>query len=682
MSVDWTLLTNHRNNSMRKIEFKKIKAQNFLCFGEQGIEIDFLNYDSIVVVTGKNLDVKDGDLNSSNGSGKSSIMDAILYGIFGKTLKNPKKIGVKDVINNKTNKKMSIEIYFDDVKILRSRKPDGLKLWRSKEGVFDETTELTRGEIKHTQDMIESILGFNYETFKSICVFTDSNTDSYLEANASERRIIVENLLGLEKYRIYNEKTKEILKETKTEISLTEKDNNYNQSAIDSLTLQFNQIIEKKNAWKKAIEQEIANLQNEQNILKKQIEDLKAFDPQVEKYNNAQTKIEENNSQIEELNNKIVKLDSNKDQIDSKIEEGKNVLLEHVGNLNEIKNEILSIDNKTKENKKKIDKISKLEDGVSCDHCLSIIDKNNYFHIEGECKNKQEELESKKTEQEKRQKELNDKINDIKADLSKIIELKNKIVASLTENKNKISSLQEENKNLNKVQKPETLNLIDKLENKISVNSVSIMEKENSIIGKSPFCEIIETAQTKIDEAKENKKTSQTKLDALVVKLPYLNFWVDAFGDKGVRKFVIDQILPLLNNSIKNMLSILVDGNLVLNFDNEFNEEIQKITDSSPIIYDLLSNGQKRRINLAVSQAFAHVRELNSGSTPSIVFLDEISINMDSQGNNAIYNLIKNIAKNKQVFVTTHDQELLQLLSNSSRLKLKMENGTSCIDNQ
>lgn len=666
---------------MRKIEFKKIKAQNFLCFGEQGIEIDFLNYDSIVVVTGKNLDVKDGDLNSSNGSGKSSIMDAILYGLFGKTLKNPKKIGVKDVINNKTNKKMSIEIYFDDVKILRSRKPDGLKLWRSKEGVFDETTELTRGEIKQTQDMIESILGFNYETFKSICVFTDSNTDSYLEANASERRIIVENLLGLEKYRIYNDKTKEILKETKTEISLTEKDNNHNQSTIDSLTLQFNQIVEKKNAWKKGIEQEIANLQNEQNILKKQIEDLKAFDPQVEKYNNAQAKIEKNNSQIEDLNNKVAKLDLNKDQIDGKIEEGKNVLLEHAGNLNEIKNEILSIDSKINENKKKIDKIFKLEDGVACDHCLSTIDKNSYFHIEGECKSKQQELENNKIEKEKRQKELFDKIANVKVDLAKIIELKNKIVTSLTDNKNKIHTLQEENKSLNKIQKPETLNLIDKLETKMSVNAVTIMEKENSIIGKSPFCEIIETAQTKIGEAKENKKTSQVKLDTLVAKLPYLNFWVDAFGDKGVRKFVIDQILPLLNNSIKSMLSILVDGNLTLKFDNEFNEEIQKITDSSPIIYDLLSNGQKRRINLAVSQAFAHVRELNSGSTPNIVFLDEISINMDSQGNNAIYELIKNIAKNKQVFVTTHDQELLQLLSNSSRLKLKMENGISCIHN-
>jgi DNA repair exonuclease SbcCD ATPase subunit len=666
---------------MRKIKFKKIKVQNFLCFGDKGIEINFSNYGAIIVVTGKNLDVKDGDLNSSNGSGKSSIMDAVLYGLFGKTLKNPKKIGVKDVINNKTNKKMAIEIYFDDVKILRSRKPDGLKLWRSSEGIFDENTELTRGEIKQTQDMIESILGFNYETFKSISIFTDSNTDSYLEANASERRIVVENLLGLEKYRIYNEKTKEILKNTKSEIILVEKDNQHNQSTIDNLLLQSNQVLEKKNTWKKNVEQEIDNLQNEQKLLKKQIEDLKLFDPQIDKYNQAQEKILQNNTLLEDLNNKINKLDANKDQIDSKIEEGKNVLLEHGSTLNEIKNEIILLEKSLKENKTKIDKIFNLEDGVACDHCLSIIDKNKYSHVEAECKNKQIELNNNKNEQENKQKELIENINKIKSDLAKIIELKNKIVNSLNESKNKIYSLQEENKNLNKIQKPETLNLIDKIENKISVNNVTIMEKTNTINGKSPFCDIVQSIQNSLENAQENKKVTQSKLDNLIAKLPYLNFWVDAFGDKGVRKFVIDQILPLLNNSVKQMLSVLVDNNISLNFDNEFNEEIQKITDSVPIVYDLLSNGQKRRINLAVSQAFAHVRELNSGSTPDIVFLDEISINMDSQGNNAIYQLIKNIAKNKQVFVTTHDQELLQLLAGSSYLKLKMENGISSIDN-
>ena len=315
---------------MRKMEFKKIKAQNFLCFGEKGIEIDFQQYNSIVVITGKNNDIKDAEFNSSNGSGKSSIMDALLYGLFGKTLKNPKKIGVKDVVNNKTNKKMVIEIYLDDIKILRSRKPDGLKLWRSKEGVFDETTELTRGEIKQTQEMIESILGFNYEAFKSICVFTDSNTDSYLESNSLDRRIIVENLLGLEKYRNYNEKTKEIIKEIKNEIILAEKDNNSNKAIIDNMTSYLSQVVSKKESWIKTTQQEIEILKNDKSILLKQIENLKAFDPQIEKYDNAQKQILEKNNQVDILNQKITKLNTTKEQIEKLTEDESDGVLEVV----------------------------------------------------------------------------------------------------------------------------------------------------------------------------------------------------------------------------------------------------------------------------------------------------------------------------------------------------------------
>jgi recombinational DNA repair ATPase RecF len=118
------------------------------------------------------------------------------------------------------------------------------------------------------------------------------------------------------------------------------------------------------------------------------------------------------------------------------------------------------------------------------------------------------------------------------------------------------------------------------------------------------------------------------------------------------------------------MLEILIEGKLTLVFDNEFNETITKFPDGIEMPYDLLSNGQKRRINLALSQAFAYVRQLNVGNYPSIMFLDEISINMDSQGNQAIHHLI-----------TTHDQELQGLLTgfDSETIVVEMKDGFSKI---
>jgi DNA repair exonuclease SbcCD ATPase subunit len=665
---------------MRKIDFKKIKAQNFLCFGENGIEIDFKNYNSVVLIKGKNLDVNDNNFSSSNGSGKSSILDALLYGLFGKTVKNPKKIGVKDVINNKTNKKMVIEIYFDDIKIQRTRKPDGLKLWQSKDGNFEESTELTRGEIKQTQELIESILGFNCETFKSTCIFTDSNTDSYLESNASDRRIIIENLLGLEKYRTYNEIVKENIKQTKSAITIAEIESNNADNSFNDIKKQLEQLNDKEKTWKKNINDEIEIIKNEINLLEKQAKDLAEFDPQVEKYNNAQKEIELKREEQTLLEEKISRSESTKDQIDSKTEEGKSILLENNSEFLKIKNQVDLISNEITQNQNTIEKTKTIKEGIVCKHCFSVTQKENYEVVRNDCESQIKELQKSKDIESTKIAIITKKINEIKNQLQTLIDMKSKITTSISTNKSKIQNIQQEINTLQTIVKPETLNTISRIENKISLQKINIMEKTNAIEGNSPYYDLIATSKNNLEIAASKSKDNKEKLVELMQKIPYFNFWADAFGDKGVRKFVIDQILPILNDHVTEMLDLLVDNNLVLTFDNEFNETIKRSTDETPIIYDLLSNGQKRRINLAISQAFAHVRELNTGSMPNIMFLDEVSINMDSQGNNSIYKLIKEMAKNKVVFVTTHDQELSDLLADSSRINLKMENGISSLD--
>lgn len=665
---------------MRKIDFKKIKAQNFLCFGENGIEIDFKNYNSVVLIKGKNLDVNDNNLSSSNGSGKSSILDALLYGLFGKTVKNPKKIGVKDVINNKTNKKMVIEIYFDDIKIQRTRKPDGLKLWQSKDGNFEESTELTRGEIKQTQELIESILGFNCETFKSTCIFTDSNTDSYLESNASDRRIIIENLLGLEKYRTYNEIVKENIKQTKSAITIAEIESHNADNSFNDIKKQLEQLNDKEKIWKKNINDEIEIIKNEINLLEKQAKDLAEFDPQVEKYNNAQKEIELKREEQTILEEKISRSESTKDQIDSKTEEGKSILLENNSEFLKIKNQVDLISNEITQNQNTIEKTKTIKEGIVCKHCFSVTQKENYEVVRNDCESQIKELQKSKDIESTKIAIVTKKINEIKNQLQTLIDMKSKITTSISTNKSKIQNIQQEINTLQTIVKPETLNTISRIENKISLQKINIMEKTNAIEGNSPYYDLIVTSKNNLEIAASKSKDNKEKLVELMQKIPYFNFWADAFGDKGVRKFVIDQILPILNDHVAEMLDLLVDNNLVLTFDNEFNETIKRSTDETPIIYDLLSNGQKRRINLAISQAFAHVRELNTGSMPNIMFLDEVSINMDSQGNNSIYKLIKEMAKNKIVFVTTHDQELSDLLADSSRINLKMENGISSLD--
>ena len=76
---------------MKNLKFKSAAAQNFLPFGPEGIKIDFESLGNIVLIKGENIDYKDASTKeSSNGSGKSSIQEIIVWTLYGKTIKNPK----------------------------------------------------------------------------------------------------------------------------------------------------------------------------------------------------------------------------------------------------------------------------------------------------------------------------------------------------------------------------------------------------------------------------------------------------------------------------------------------------------------------------------------------------------------------------------------------------------------
>ena len=83
-----------------------------MCFGPEGVVVDFSDYNNIVLIRGKNLDTVENTLitekHSSNGAGKSSIPAILVYGVYGKTIRKPNKINHKDIINQTIGKKIKV----------------------------------------------------------------------------------------------------------------------------------------------------------------------------------------------------------------------------------------------------------------------------------------------------------------------------------------------------------------------------------------------------------------------------------------------------------------------------------------------------------------------------------------------------------------------------------------------
>jgi chromosome segregation ATPase len=239
----------------------------------------------------------------------------------------------------------------------------------------------------------------------------------------------------------------------------------------------------------------------------------------------------------------------------------------------------------------------------------------------------------------------------------------------------KIAAFRQEIKDLSKVRKPEAA--IDEaiLLQNITQCEEQIEAKKAEIAGATPYDEILAAAKEDVEKQRAACKIKVAELTEAEARLPYYKFMAPAF-DGEIQKFVIDGVLSGLNNRISYWLQFLIDNKITLQFNNLLEECIERNPpDGDPYVYHAMSGGERRRINLAVSQAFAYIMMLSAGCSPSIVFLDEVTTNVDPIGVEGIYRMIQELAREKQVFVTTHDQNLLEKLSGCDSLVLRKKDG-------
>lgn len=662
---------------MKNLNIKYLYAQNFLCFGKDAFELNLEDLGNVILVKGFNLDVSDDDESSgsSNGAGKSSIPEILVYTLFGKTIKHPKKINHKDVINNQVGKALKTEVRWGDFRVVRTRKPDSLKIWESPEGRWDESTEITLGGQPATQKLIEEKLGLNYETFVNVVVFTDNNAGSFLECDSVGKRDIVENLLSLEKYKDFSERAKSLKKEKKDEIKIAQHDYESARLELSKCESRMKAAKEQEDTWRNKRKEELDSLKSKMKSLEKELNSTPSGE-MSSRYQKAQERILELNSIMEGLESNRSKiqeiLDGANEKASSLMDKKSSVQEDLASKSSSMK----LLTEKISFNRKEIERLEGNE-GVICKFCLGKISKKNYEtyteRLETEISDFEAQAESLKSEISS----LSAKMDSIRKKESSISEASSMAKSKLSSIASELTASRKEISELNKIERPESKDTNQKLlEQQIESLSVQISEKDMEMSGESPFKKIMESLKEELSEKKSALESAERAIDHLEGELPYYEFWSIAFGDSGIRKFVIDGIIPALNSRIAYWMQFLIDGKIRLEFDNELEERIERNpSDGDPFVYYGMSGGEKRRLNLAVSQAFAHVMMLNSGSCPSVVFLDEVTTNIDQMGVVGVYNMIAELAKDRQVFITTHDQNLLDMLDGCELISLEKRKG-------
>jgi len=668
---------------MKKINFRTLKAKNFFCYGKEGIQIAFNDYGNIVLIKGKNLDVgneETDEKHSSNGIGKSSIIDALVYGLYGKTVKNPKKLNQKDIINSSTGKNLEVEITWDNYRVVRTRKPDSLRLWKSSELKWDSETEITLGGMPATQKEIENILGLTYEVFVNIGVFTDDNTSSFLECDASEKRNIVENLLSLEKYRTYSDNAKKLYKEHKDLVKVRERDSQYAEKVVEDTRSSITSLEQSVTIWKKNKEDEIKKLEAAKSLLEKQIANILQNDSALKAYEEAQLKKTELNKKISDIDQLVQKADTKISMLIEAFDEKNKVKNEVEFNLNSKKTDLSSLNKQKSVLLNGIKKLTSLEAGVKCGHCHSVISTENYSDVlnahNAELKDLDNSIITLDSEITNLTQDFNTKSSEATETDQQIKKLRLAISKLATDRNSALKEIE----NIEKMPKPDTEGQVASYKAKIEAANEQIAAKNIEISGPTPYDNLITEAIKKLGESVNKAQEVKSEISNLYSLNEYYEYWIQAFGDSGIRKYVIDEIVPALNNNINYWMDFLIEGNMRISFDNEFNETITKGPDfSNDIKYYALSNGQKGRVNLALSQAFAHIMSINSGKNLSLVFLDEVTSNIDVQGVNGIIGMIQELSRDKQVFLITHNHDLLDELNGCDTVNLVLKNGITSL---
>ena len=228
------------------IKIKDLTVKNFMSVGNQTQAVDF-NREQLTLVLGENLDQGGDDSGSRNGTGKTTIINALSYALYGTALTNIKR---NNLINKTNGKGMLVTLHFEkdgqDYRIERGRSPNVLKFFVNEQE--QEMTDESQGDSRKTQEYINDLLDMSHDMFKHI-VALNTYTEPFLSMRVNDQRAIIEQLLGITILSEKAEALKEQVRVTKDAITEETLKINAIQTANEKIKESISTLEGRQRAW-------------------------------------------------------------------------------------------------------------------------------------------------------------------------------------------------------------------------------------------------------------------------------------------------------------------------------------------------------------------------------------------------------------------------------------------------
>lgn len=546
------------------IIFKKIRFKNFKSYGNAWSEI-ILNKDQLTAILGQ------------NGGGKSTMLDAINFALYGKSFNSAQK---SKIINSINGKNCIVELEFEtngsDYKVVRGMKPNVFEIYQN-------GTIITQAaSVKDYQTILENqILKMTMKNFTQTVLVGMASFIPFMELSANDRRTIIENILGV------------------------------------GILTNMNSILKNK------IQQNTINLQNINSDLQKiriKLDSEKALIETLKKNHNInlekiRQKIETNEAEIRKHEEKLKKLSEAFEKLNPINETYKKFKSQETNLLSEKSSLSTTIRGLQKD-------IKFITNHDVCPFCKQDIMKDHKTKLSEEM-NKQVE-------------ETNKALDEIVSKLEKMSEREKKFSDALTKLGLISSKISEENTSITMLNR-ENSSLSNDLSKTQSLDDVKV--HENAIK----------------DLAIDAKNKLETKAD-LMSNRSLMDMATILLKDSGIKTAVVNQYLPTINQLVNQYLADM-DFFLSFELDSQFNETI-KARDRDDFTYQNLSQGERRRLDLAILFTWRKIAMLRNSCATNLLVVDEVlDSSLDEEGINMAMNLFRSF-KDSNIFVISHRESI------------------------
>ena len=606
-----------------------------------------------------------GSFNDSNGAGKTSLFEALYWGLFGETTKG---LSGDDVIRDRPTPqkdgKVVIRLSAEDgsiIRVVRTRKK-GLSVLVSTSG--REAIDIVEGKLQKERQTVfeESILGFDSGVFRAACYFSQESLLMLSRLGDADKTNMITDLLGFEKYDDLYNTIGAAIKTTEEAVATIEEERVKEQQSFDAFAIRIEGCENLQKDIKEAGSSFSSKVKEKEEELEKAEIKLKEAEAVSKDSWDFDTELKELNKQCESLSRKDKIL---LDELDTIAKGNTDVAARKSSVLTELR----GIGQSQTTLQDEIDNLLNLRMGERCDKCGAEIAKDNVSLFTAGKNDKIANLEKtrqvlllKSSDMEEEQTALNIERVDVVSRRDAIATKLSEAAASAADFLTKKRNTEGEVDRL-RIEQAGIKSNITKVKELIGVYKDEIIDSKKRADSVGRERKQFETEQLQ----------SKEKLEAMVVRISakkehqtVLDFWKVAFSSKGIRSVLLDRFCNEFNTLVNNYVAVLSNGVMgvvvrpmkTLKSGAERNKiGLDILERGKRTSYEKLSGGEKRRIDVSLCLALNKWAGRKYGAKAGLLgmlIFDEVFSFIDSVGVENTANLLSCTAKDRAIFVITH----------------------------